>query len=305
MNNATIDLDSADDPAPRRLRRLWHFLRRSFGTILALVFLSSLLAAALAPEPLAMLSWLAADTSRRLPWLAAFLPSDPTTLRVLSDVLRAASPTLGVSVAAAAGALLLGAPIGMMAGARVLAWIGRPLQGVLTIVDAFPPLVLALTVVVALDALESMRPGWKAPGAVSLSMVLALLLAPRIARIASKEMHQARREPHLAALRALGASATRIAMHGWLRRCPGPLVAGTMGLVGAAMLLETSLSFLGFGMPQNTPSWGTLLAAGVRPMLAAQWLPVVAPATLLMLTLFAVNLLAQALGRRLEVRGTG
>lgn len=301
MNTVTIDIGSPVAAAPGRLHRL----RVNLGIILAIVFLLSLLAASLIPEPLAPLSRSGAGVSGRTTWLAVLLPSDPTTAQVLTSALRAASPTLAVALAAAVGALLLGAPIGIMAGARALAWIGRPLQGLLSVVEAFPPIVLALIVVVTLDALESMRPGWKAPGAVSLSMALALLLAPRIARIASKEIGQARRERHLAAARAFGASAMRIAIHILVRRCPQPLLAGTAGLVGAAMLLETSLSFLGFGMPQSTPSWGTLLAAGMRPMLAAQWLPVMVPATLLLLTLLAVNFLAHALSARLGLRGTG
>lgn len=301
MNTVTIDPGTPVAPGAGLLRRL----RANLGIMLAIVFLGSLLAAAFVPEPLAPLSRSGAGGSGRMAWLAALLPSDPQTLRVLTDVLHAASPTLTVSLAAAVGALLLGAPVGMMASARVLAWIGRPLQGVLTIVEAFPPLVLALTVVVALDALESMRPGWKAPGAVSLSMVLAFLLAPRIAQIASKEIRRARGEGHFAAARVLGASAARMMIHILVRRCPRPLVAGTAGLVGVAMLLETSLSFLGFGMPQSMPTWGTLLAAGMRPMLAAQWLPIVAPAALLLLTLLAVNFLAHALRLRLELRGTG
>jgi peptide/nickel transport system permease protein len=302
MRSAALDRAAADDPTPDRARTLWRRVRANLGVALAIVFLLSLIAAALAPDPLAPLRGLRPGDGGRLSWLVRHLVLDPATLRLWTDLLQAAWPTLSIALAAAAGATAIGAPIGWLAGARATAWIGRPLHAALAIVEAFPPLLLALVALVAFDALQGTRPDWAAARATALAAVLALLFAPRPARIVADEMRRAGDAPHLAARRALGASTTRILLLGVTPQGLRTAAVAAAGTVGAALLMETTLSFLGLGMPPGAPSWGTLLAAGLRPMLAGSWLPVVAPTALLLLTVCALELLARALRIRLVRR---
>lgn len=303
MSTAALDLDPSFEGRPSRTRRIWRALRGNLGVVLALVFLAALAAAALAEEPLGPLIWFRPGRTSRLFWLTPYLISDPATVRFWTAMLHAAGPTLAVAFAAVAGALAIGAPLGVLAGMRGLSWIGRPLKAALDIVEAFPPLVLAILGVVAIAAIEITLAGWTAAREAKLALVLAVLFAPHLARAAHDEMRRAQREPHLAAERALGASALHIAIHSVLRRCGRPLAAGAASLVGAAILMETTLSFLGIGMPANLPSWGVHIATGLRPMFAGNWLAVVVPTTLLLLTVGTVSFLARTLRSRLGVRG--
>jgi ABC-type dipeptide/oligopeptide/nickel transport system permease subunit len=108
------------------------------------------------------------------------------------------------------------------------------------------------------------------------------------------------------ASRALGSSALRTLLRHVLPNCLSPaLVAVTFG-VASAILLESALSFLGFGAPEPTASWGLLMADGFQDILDPAARPLVlAPGLLLFAAVTAFNLIGDGLREALDPRAQG
>ena len=109
-----------------------------------------------------------------------------------------------------------------------------------------------------------------------------------MARLTRAEVMRVVNEEYVLAARALGLSNLRVLIRHVLPAAIGPaLVAGTFGVAGA-ILIESTLSFLGFGVPNTTPSWGQLLTDAFHNE-SAYWLALY-PGLLLFFTLISINL---------------
>ncbi len=136
-----------------------------------------------------------------------------------------------------------------------------------------------------------------------LVLVLGLTRWTDIARLVRGEVLRVRRQGYAEAARALGASGGRVLFRHLLPNAVSPvLVAATFG-VGNAILLESGLSFLGFGVPPPVASWGELLTQAHRYLTypGAWWLTLF-PGLALFLTVFSLNLCGEALRDRLDPR---
>lgn len=123
---------------------------------------------------------------------------------------------------------------------------------------------------------------------VEVAVAIALTRWPEVARVTRAEALRVLASPHVEAARAIGLPPLTIALRHVAPLAAGPaLVAGAVG-VAQAVLLETGLSFLGFGVPPPTPSWGSLLADAHEAGM---------PAHLLLPPALAVALLMIACGR--------
>lgn len=132
---------------------------------------------------------------------------------------------------------------------------------------------------------------------------LGLTRWPEIARLIRAEVLSLQSQQFVLAARALGASPARIILRHLLPNAMGPVwVAATFG-VGSAILLETSLTFLGIGIAPPTASWGELLLEAHRTLHhpGAWWLAVF-PGGLIVLTVLSVNALGEAVRRSVDVR---
>jgi peptide/nickel transport system permease protein len=133
--------------------------------------------------------------------------------------------------------------------------------------------------------------------------VFAVLSWPQTARIARGEVLRLSRLEFVDGLRCLGVPEWRILLLEVLPNAVGPVIAlGTL-VVGSAILLEASLSFLGLSDPGGV-SWGRLLSAGQRFLFQAWWLSAF-PGAAIFITVLAFNLLGDALRNILDPRHTG
>jgi peptide/nickel transport system permease protein len=138
------------------------------------------------------------------------------------------------------------------------------------------------------------------PGLSHVVAVIALLSWPQTARVARGEVLRVSRLDFVDGLRCLGVPEWRILLAEVVPNAIGPVIAlGTL-IVGNAILLEASLSFLGLSSP-DLVSWGRILSVGQRFLFQAWWLSVF-PGLAIFLTVLAFNLLGDALGDVLNPR---
>jgi peptide/nickel transport system permease protein len=261
------------------------------------VLLAAMVALAFVGEWVAPYGYDDADISARLKPSSAthWLGTDNLGRDVLSRVIHGAR----VSMAAGFGGVALGL-VGALVVGLLSGYFGGLLDtGVQRVVDAFmsfPLLLVALTIMALLG-----------PGLANVILTLGLVLAVRDSRVIRGAVLSVKANLYVESARALGAPHGAIIRRHVLPNIFAPiLILATVNL-GAVILIEAALSFLGFGVPPPRPSWGGMLStAGVVHMLRAPWLAFW-PGVALSLAVFSANMLGDALRDVLDprLRGAG
>ena len=260
-------------------------LAEHVGSILALAFF---FVALVGP-------WIAPESPTTIDLRHAFeLPSSAHLLGTadngidIATVLLHGARLAGVVALGSVGlSLSIGALVGALAGTRG-GWADRIVMSLADLVQSFPSLVLHVAVV-ALIARPSV-----------LVVILALAAngwAPH-ARLARAQALSIRERDYILAARALGASESRIVLRHVLPNLAGPLVVSATSALGAAVLAESTLSFLGLG-PGLSTSWGALLDQGASVILRFPHVALVSGGALA-LTVLALNLAGDELRDRLD-----
>jgi len=122
-----------------------------------------------------------------------------------------------------------------------------------------------------------------------------------IARLTRGEFIKLKQLEFVSAARAMGAGQTRIIFSHILRNALAPVLVPITFGIAAAILIESALSFLGFGAPPPNPSWGTVLAAG-RATIQQTWWLIVFPGAAIFLTVLAYNLIGEGLQEATDPR---
>ena len=138
-----------------------------------------------------------------------------------------------------------------------------------------------------------------ATGFWQLILVIGLTRWTDIARLTRAEVLRVVNEEYVLAARALGLTNIRILTKHVLPAAIGPVVVAATFGIADAILIESTLSFLGFGIPSNIPSWGQLLTDAFYND-GAYWLAFF-PGTLLFLTLISINLSGEGLREAMDV----
>jgi peptide/nickel transport system permease protein len=201
---------------------------------------------------------------------------------VFSRVLYGYRVSMLVAVASVAAAVAIGAPLGLFAGyfgSLVDNLIMRPLD----LLMAFPPILLAITLVAVFDTGTSVT-----------ILALAVIYVPIMARILRGSVITTRGEEYVDAARAMGATPIRVMLRHVLPNSLGPLVVQASISMGIAILIEATLSFIGLGTQPPDPSLGSMLAEGRDYMRDAPWV-VLYPGLAIMLAVLGFNLLGDGL----------
>ncbi len=224
------------------------------------------------------------ESNGRAPWLP--LGGDPLGRDIFARLVHGARFSLGVSVVAAAAALVLGALLGAcagFAGGRVDDIVMRGADFLLVLPAIYVVIVLRGSMPLVLPTVQVF---W------IMTAVLTVVGWPYPARGVRAIVASERRREYAEAARAIGAGPMRILLRHLLPASGGFLGVQAGLLLPAFILAEATLSFVGFGFPEPTPSWGVMLhdAAQAGTLSEAPWL--LAPAVAIVLTVLAVNLIA-------------
>jgi peptide/nickel transport system permease protein len=187
-------------------------------------------------------------------------------------------------------AATIGIAVGAMAG-FFGGWIDILLSRIIEVVLCIPSLVLIL----ALLAIVEKPTIWH---------IMAVLGCTRwtdIARLTRAEFLKLKQMEYIAAARALGVGKIRIMFRHILRNALAPILVPITFGIAAAILIESGLSFLGFGAPPPNPSWGTLLNSG-RQTIEQTWWLIVFPGAAIFLTVLAYNLIGEGLQEATDPR---
>jgi peptide/nickel transport system permease protein len=230
------------------------------------------------------------------PWF--LLGSDPLGRDVLSRLLTGARLSLGMALLAALCALALGSVIGAVAG-YAGGWTDAVLMRIADGVMVLPGIYAVLALRGALPLVLSATQVFAA-----LVAVLTLVGWPVVARGVRTILLVERQAEYAEAAKACGAGPWRLMMRHLLPATRGFLGVQATVLVPAFVMAEATLSFVGLGFAQPTPSWGVMLAdaAAVRIAADAPWL--LAPAASIVATVFVINTADGFRDRRKQIVGT-
>jgi peptide/nickel transport system permease protein len=282
---------TARDVTGRRLwAATWKFVCTkplgAFGAAVILVMLlAALLADFVAPHDVY-------EINQRLqfhaPSMTHWFGTDEFGRDVLSRLIYGARIALFIGFAAS----FLGATIGAILGI-VSAYLGGKtdlwMQRLMDVILAFPLLVLALAIVAVL--------GRSIP---NLILAIAIPTIPRVARIVRSSALATKENVYVEAARAIGSSHLRVMARHLVPNVMAPYLIVLTTQLGGAILTEASLSFLGLGTAEPTPSWGLMLSGGAATFAEkAPWLAIF-PGLAISLAVFGFNLLGDSLRDALD-----
>ena len=260
----------------------------AIGAVIVLVLLfAAIFADIIAPyDPLQT----AAESSLSTPGGEHLLGADVMGRDVYSRIIHGSRISLAVGIASTLIGGGLGVLIGLLSG-YLLGWFDLVMQRVMDIMQALPLLVMALVMAASLG-----------PSLENTIIAISIPLVPNVARVIRSSTLAIREMPFVEAARAAGMSEMRIALLHVLPNTISPFIVLATAQLGAAILTEASLSFLGLGVPEPYPSWGRMLSeSAAEYMRAAPWL-VIFPGIAISLAVFGTNLLGDAVRDALDPR---
>jgi ABC-type dipeptide/oligopeptide/nickel transport system permease subunit len=260
--------------------------------LFGLTLVVAILAPALAPDSYDnqdIMGRLKPPLSRGADGRVFLLGSDPLGRDMLSRIIYGARASVSVALAGLVIGGGLGSLLGLLAG-----FGGRGVDAlVMRLVDAqlaFPSLLLAIAVIAALGTNL-----W------TLLAVLALRSWAVHARTLRAAVLVIREQESVTAARALGAGPMRVAFKEVLPNAVAPLIVVATAQLGALILLESTLSFLGIGLQPPAPSWGSMLSSG-RPYMTVAWWVAAVPGVAILIAVLGANLLGDGLRDALDPR---
>lgn len=275
-----------------RRRTPWTVRLGSRAGVAGAVILIVLVVIALAAPLLAPYSPDAIDPNQILgaPVLAHPFGSDDLGRDVLSRVLFAYRASLGIAFGSVLLAMLVGIPLGLLAGYRS-GWVGQLIMRPIDLLLALPALLLAISLIAILGE-----------GAFVALVAIAVIYMPILARVVRASALVVREQPYVAAARARGVSSTATMFKHVLPNAIGPCLVQATVLMGFAIQVEAALSFLGLGTQPPTPSLGLMLLDGYQVLQQAWWVDVF-PGLAIAITVLGFMLLGDGLRKRYDPAG--
>jgi ABC-type dipeptide/oligopeptide/nickel transport system permease subunit len=275
-------------------RGAWRLARRQplaavFVVLLLAVIVLGLAAPVIAPhEPSALVDARLLSPSAKYP-----LGTDELGRDVLSRVIFGARISMIVGFTAVILTVSVGGALGLISG-FFFGWVDTVIQRLMDALMAFPALILAIALVAVL-------------GRSTLNVVLAIsiVMVPVTQRVVRSAVLVEMTQPYVEAARVVGASQVRIMTRHLLPNVFVPIVIIGSSSLGAAILTEAALSFLGLGVQPPTPSWGNMINASSRLFLfRAPWIAVF-PGLAITLVVMAFNFIGDAVRDEMDPRLRG
>jgi len=222
------------------------------------------------------------------PSLAHPLGTDGYGRDLLSRIIYGGRISLLVGFSVMCFTAALGTPLGLLAG--YYPNMDGPIMRVMDALMAFPAILLALALMTAMG-----------PTLSNTVIALGIVYTPRVARTVRASVLSVKNIEFVEAAQVQGATDLRILLRHILPNCLSPLVVQETFIFAYAILAESSLSFVGAGVPPPAPSWGNILSDGRVCMREAPWITIF-PGLAVALTVLGLNLLGDGIRDALDPR---
>ncbi len=209
---------------------------------------------------------------------------------VFSRILVGTRISLAVGFVAAFISISIGTVWGLISGFWK-GWIDSAMMRIVDVILCFPTLFLILMILAVMEK----------PSIVMVMAVIGLTSWPGLARMIRGEVLSMRERDFILAAKGLGLSTPRVLFVHMLPNVVTPVIVAATFAVGAAILTESGLSFLGLGVQPPTPSWGSVLTSGKDFIHVAWWLSIF-PGIAILITVLAFNMIGQGLRDVLDPR---
>jgi len=261
---------------------IWHRLKKNKGAMIGLTLVLLIIA-------IALISSFAFDYDTQVinqnlvnrfqaPSAEHLFGTDDLGRDIMARVLYGARYSLMVGIVAVLIAIIIGVTLGCIAG-----YVGGPISEIIMrITDIFcsvPTILLAIAIVSAFGV-----------SLTNLMVAVGITSAPQFVRIARASIMTVRNEEYVEAAKAIGMPNWKIVVVHMLPNCISPLIVQATQRVASAIISASSLSFLGLGVPQPAPEWGSMLSSG-RNFIRDYSYMTFFPGLAIMLTVLAFNLL--------------
>jgi peptide/nickel transport system permease protein len=207
---------------------------------------------------------------------------------VYSRVLYGARVSLIIGITVAILSVTIGLVIGLMAG--YIRWLDGPIMRVMDGLMAIPAILLAMGVVSLSRA-----------GLVAVIIAIVIPDIPRVVRLVRSIVLSIREEPYVEAAITVGTPTPTLLVRHVLPNTVAPLIVQGTFICGSAILIEAILSFLGIGIPPETPTWGNIMAEG-RSLFRIYPHNIFYPGVCLAFAVLAINMLGDGLRDTLDPR---
>jgi len=276
---------------------VWRRFRRHpgamAGAIILIILIIAVLSAGLSPYDPEK-----SDIKNRFqpPSSSNWFGTDGLGRDVLVRVLYGGRVSLSVGFLVVGISLSIGVPVGSAAG-----YFGGWVDGFLTkVIDATMSLpALMFMILLAAILREIDLPFLKSNSRLTISLVLGVLSWPTSARLVRAIFLTFREMEYVTAAKALGASNLRIIVSEILPNGLGPIIVESTLGIGYAIMEESTLSFLGFGIMPPTPSWGNMLDNAQEHLSQYPWLAIF-PGLMIFLTIISINYIGDGLRDALD-----
>jgi peptide/nickel transport system permease protein len=273
------------------IRLLWHRMLESKLSVAGLVIIAVFVFCAIFGPLLAPHDPLAQTIADRLqgPTLNHPLGTDQFGRDILSRLLYGARVSLLVGVVTVFIAVAIGSPLGLIAG-YYRGKIDTIIMRILDAVISFPALILALGITAALG-----------PGVGTAFIAISIVMTPVFARLVRGSVLSVREREYVEAARAIGTRDMRIMFRHILPNVIEPIIVVGSLMIGACIIIEAGLSFLGVGVQPPNPSWGSMLGDGYLYLAISYW-PAVSSGFAIALAVLGFNLVGDGLRDALDPR---
>lgn len=270
---------------------VWHQFKKNRLALAGLAVVLLLFAVAIFASLLAPYSPTAYDLNSILmsPNRLHLLGTDDQGRDVLSRMIFGARISLSVGFVAVSIYIAIGIIVGAVAG-YYGGWIDIVISRIIEVMLCFPTFFLILAIL-----------AFVGPSIYNIMIVIGLTSWTGIARLVRGEFLRLKDQDYVAAARVSGASDRRIIFRHLLPNALAPVLVSASFGVASAILIESSLSFLGFGVPPYVPSWGGILSASREYMDVAWWMTII-PGVAIFLTITAYNLVGEGLRDAIDPR---